>query len=140
MQLVRIKKLLSIFFVVLVLVSTTGLAVDSHMCQGELKSIALFCEATECPNCPENKLNKTDSDESLQIKKKSCCENHHSFFKSDFQCDNTSYSVHFRYLTISNRIFQSNALCLVFTCISHDLYGKDILFRPVLAKQCRWLI
>lgn len=66
----------------MVLLSTTGFALDMHVCQGNIKSIAFNTTAKSCGDmgmASENICTASEDDItyplSTQLKKKKCCEN-----------------------------------------------------------------
>lgn len=71
------KKHLAYFFLCLTLISSVNVLVDMHLCEGEVKSVALFKKAKKCFGYFEAlefaKTNATKQEDALNAK--SCCGN-----------------------------------------------------------------
>lgn len=79
-------KLANTVIAFLLLVGSTGLVVNKHYCQNELKSTALFLAARSChqsnqqPGCPMHREMAGGMDQDDQ---KGCCDDQSEFLKSD---------------------------------------------------------
>lgn len=69
----------------LLLLSSTGIVLNKHYCGSELKSMAVFMEATPCHHVKAVKSCPTHSsgEEGLQKEKKGCCDDKTEYLKSD---------------------------------------------------------
>lgn len=78
-----LHKLFHIILALLLFISSTGLVINKHYCQNELKSIALFVKAKAChsdsamKNCPFH--NPPDGEK----KEKDCCNDETEYVKVD---------------------------------------------------------
>lgn len=69
----------------LLLISTIGLSVDVHYCQGKVKSIGFFASAEKCE---QDKIQKDCHNSAQeQITKKPCCHNFNYYFHSEELAD-----------------------------------------------------
>lgn len=77
-------RVLHITLAFVLLLSSTGLVLNKHYCQDELKSVALFSKAKPChkssmpKSCPMHGGTSSDQDDS-----KGCCDDQSEFLKSD---------------------------------------------------------
>ena len=81
-----IKRLFSATLAFIVLVTSVGIALDFHMCQGELKSIGVFEEAIACSNMEFN--SSCDSPSKSQndaLSPEPCCKNSQFFSKLNIE-------------------------------------------------------
>ena len=76
-----IYKLVHIILAGLVLISTTGIVVNKHYCQNQLKNIALFSKAKSCHDI--NKVSSCPLHNNHQNEDKGCCDEETDFIKSD---------------------------------------------------------
>lgn len=68
--------------VLLILISSTGVYVDGHFCQGKLKSIAFFTKAPGCAGMLQNTEScAVETDSQPRVSKKQCCVNHSVYAK-----------------------------------------------------------
>lgn len=90
-----LQKAIHIILSVLVFISSTGLVIDAHYCRGELKSIALFAEATPCYQQQEGKkvcpfhAKKSEHEEG----EKGCCKDKTQLLKVDDDQLPTSFQI-----------------------------------------------
>ncbi|MCI5092686.1 hypothetical protein [Phaeodactylibacter sp.] len=82
-----ITKAFHILLAVLLLISSTGLVLSKHYCNGDLKSTALFAEAAPChqnkklKSCPAHGTMPVSDEDAPQ--KKGCCDTETDFVKVD---------------------------------------------------------
>lgn len=74
--------------ILLILMSTIGLALDIHYCKGEVKSIGIFASAEKC--CIDEEPAHCEDNTETHIAKKSCCENTAYYFHNDEPAQQTS--------------------------------------------------
>lgn len=95
-----IHKTLHITLILIVLLSSTGFAIQRHFCQNELKGVSLFGKAENChntseekPSCPMHKSQKHNHNDQ---DKKTCCDDQVEFVKlnQEFYGESFQLSVH----------------------------------------------
>jgi hypothetical protein len=94
------KKIISIFCIVLLLIATSNLAVNIHFCGNQVSSIDFFGKAKNCGNACNSKVS---------LKEKSCCKNFTAVITTDdsttttfsFQCEQASFDI----VAITNYLF-----------------------------------
>ena len=98
-------RFISFCLVALVFLSSAGITVDFHFCNGELKSFSFFGKAKPChepslKQCPFHKNMVVKSDD-----KKGCCENKTVHFQSDqeqnFQAINFNFELNLQKLVLA---------------------------------------
>ncbi|MEL7220741.1 MAG: hypothetical protein AAGJ93_05440 [Bacteroidota bacterium] len=83
-----LAKVFHIILAFFLLLSSTGLLVSKHYCQGELKSMTLFFEAQSChqpqkmKNCPMHAMLSGTPDDKEQ---KGCCDTQMDWLKTDLK-------------------------------------------------------
>ena len=91
-QLNKFYPLLAVSMALLIMISSTGLAVDMHFCQGKLKSINFFGEAKSCHEIAINDVisckhhqgtMKNTQEDNYTKSKKECCENKFIYLQLD---------------------------------------------------------
>lgn len=78
------KKAFSIFLAILVLVSSTGIAANTHFCGGEAveRTLSLGIEHLDC-GMPEMEQSCSSKDGHDQIDARPCCSNQHDLLQLD---------------------------------------------------------
>jgi hypothetical protein len=102
------KKIISIFCILLLLIATSNLAVNIHFCGNSISSIDFLGKAKTCGNACNSKAS---------LKEKSCCKNFSTVISTDdstnstfsFNCDHVSVAIATTntYLFIVTPIIQS---------------------------------
>ena len=85
------QRIISLTLALLMLVTSVSFAVDTHYCNGELKSVSLFGKAKTChekaveqdkPTCPHHQKMQQQSNDD-EITKNDCCENKTTIIQAD---------------------------------------------------------
>ena len=80
-------QVLSVSLSLLVMLSSIGLSLDIHFCQGNIKSIGVFAAAEKCGE--ELEITKCDNHSNSDISRTPCCSNEQYFYQTG-NADNTS--------------------------------------------------
>ena len=86
-----LKRILSIFLMLVILGLNSGLTFITHYCQGEAveSAITLFPSDLSCGMSPAEMQSCTNDDHGDAIQKKGCCENHYTSFSAESEYDST---------------------------------------------------
>lgn len=103
-----IKKGIALLLVLLVLTSSSGLAIDAHYCKEKLANIAVWGSAKSCIQTPaqEKISDYSNHTGSSKITKKSCCGSKKGFDKTEFTTDFPSQKI----IKHSLNYYQGNSL------------------------------
>ena len=81
-----LTRIFALILSALVLLSTFGVSLDFHLCQGKIESFSFLGEAQKCAEMNENTPCESPySDKSVQ--KKNCCSNASIYAQASFQTD-----------------------------------------------------
>ena len=80
-----IARALALTMSILILIGTTGISADFHICQGKVKTFSFFGEAEQCSDM-ESPIHCTKSTE-RQVNKKKCCTNEAFYSTASFQSE-----------------------------------------------------
>jgi len=87
------RKISALFLAMLVLLGSTSFTFNMHKCMGQIRSMALFMEATPCDMESMNDgahESHTTSDAGIKVSKQGCCEEHSLFVEGQDELKITS--------------------------------------------------
>ncbi len=134
----------SIFLALLVLISSTGMYVDAHFCQGKIKAVAIFKKAPGCKGMQENNsLSCSSKNQKSQgaLNKKNCCKNNGLFAKQSVETEKSkSFTINQFARALGTDFYGFISILGNGLLFNNDFHERRIHPPPILNKEINFQV